>query len=195
MGALFLLTVSGVLLRVETTSSPIYASDEYAYLKHGLDLGKPSVGGPERDPGLVGLSNSIYLWIVRLAGRLTGDPTPTIRVVNFVCYFIGLPLLGGWLLLRCSDRSAVFRFIGLLAVLPSSVFVLSPMPEILFATLYTVIAGLMVMLISPAPSSAALLSGVFLDILECGIRAEYTEVLITRKFPRKNSRELTPPSL
>jgi type IV secretory pathway TrbD component len=165
IGALFLLIVSGVLLRVETTPSPIYASDEYAYLKHGLDLGKPPVGGPERDPGLVGLSNSIYLWIVRLAGRLTGDPTPTIRVVNFVCYFIGLPLLGGWLLLRRSDRSAVFRFIGLLAVLPSSVFVLSPMPEILFATLYTVIAVLMVMLISPAPSSAALLSGVAIGIL------------------------------
>jgi SAM-dependent methyltransferase len=35
---------------------------------------------------------------------------------------------------------------------------------------------------------------VFLDILESGIRAEYIEVLITRKFPRKNSRELTPPS-
>ena len=35
---------------------------------------------------------------------------------------------------------------------------------------------------------------VFLDILECGIRAEYIEVLITRKFPRKNSRELTPSS-
>ena len=31
---------------------------------------------------------------------------------------------------------------------------------------------------------------VFLDILECGIRAEYIEVLIARKFPRKNSREL-----
>jgi hypothetical protein len=28
---------------------------------------------------------------------------------------------------------------------------------------------------------------VFLDILEYGIRAEYIEVLITRKFPRKNS--------
>jgi hypothetical protein len=35
---------------------------------------------------------------------------------------------------------------------------------------------------------------VFLDILECGIRTEYIEVLITRKFPRKNSRELKPPS-
>ena len=31
---------------------------------------------------------------------------------------------------------------------------------------------------------------VFLDILECGIRAEYIEVLIARKFPRKDSREL-----
>jgi SAM-dependent methyltransferase len=35
---------------------------------------------------------------------------------------------------------------------------------------------------------------VFLDILECGIRAEYIEVLIARKFPKKNSPELKPPS-
>jgi hypothetical protein len=35
---------------------------------------------------------------------------------------------------------------------------------------------------------------VFLDILECGIWAEYIEVLIARKFPRKNSRELRSPS-
>ena len=30
---------------------------------------------------------------------------------------------------------------------------------------------------------------VFLDILDCGIRAEYIEVLISRKFPGKNSQE------
>jgi hypothetical protein len=36
---------------------------------------------------------------------------------------------------------------------------------------------------------------VFLDVLECGIRAEYIEAPIARKFPRKNSRELTPPPL
>ena len=34
---------------------------------------------------------------------------------------------------------------------------------------------------------------VFLDVLECGIRAEYIEAPIARKFPRKNSRELKPP--
>ncbi|PYK20979.1 MAG: class I SAM-dependent methyltransferase [Verrucomicrobia bacterium] len=33
----------------------------------------------------------------------------------------------------------------------------------------------------------------FLDVLECGIRAEYIEAPIARKFPRKNSRELKPP--
>lgn len=32
---------------------------------------------------------------------------------------------------------------------------------------------------------------VFLDILDCGIRAEYIEVLITRKPPTTNSREST----
>ncbi len=51
LGAIFLLIASGVLLRVETTSAPIYASDEYAYLKPGLVLGKPSVERPARDPG------------------------------------------------------------------------------------------------------------------------------------------------
>ena len=165
LGALFLLIACGVLLRVETTPAPIYASDEYAYLKHGLDLGKPLVAGPARDPGLQGLSNFVYSWIVRLAGRLTGDPTPAIRVLNFVCYFIGLPFLGGWLLLKRSGRSAVFLFIGLLAVLPSSVFVLSPMPEILFATIYTAIAILTVLLLARAPTCAGLIAGAGLAIL------------------------------
>ena len=165
LGTLFLLIASVTLLRVETTPAPIYAGDEYAYLKHGLDLGKPSVAGPARDPGLQGLSNSVYFWIVRLAGRLTGDPTPSMRVVNFVCYFIGLPLLGGWLLLKRSGRTAVFLFIGLLAVLPSSVFVLSPMPEILFATIYTAIAVLTVLLLARAPTCAGLIAGAGLAML------------------------------
>jgi hypothetical protein len=165
LGTLFLLIASVTLLRVETTPAPIYAGDEYAYLKHGLDLGKPSVAGPARDPGLQGLSNSVYFWIVRLAGRLTGDPTPSMRVVNFVCYFIGLPLLGGWLLLKRSGRTAVFLFIGLLAVLPSSVFVLSPMPEILFATIYTAIAVLTVLLLARAPTCTGLIAGAGLAML------------------------------
>jgi hypothetical protein len=165
LGGLFLLIASVTLLRVETTPAPIYASDEYAYLKHGLNLGKPLVVGPPRDPGLQEISNSVYSWIVRLAGRLTGDPTPVIRVVNFVCYFVVLPLLGGWLLLRHSGRSAVFLFIGLLAVLPSGVFVLSPMPEILFATVYTVIAVLVILLLGPAPTCAGLVGGMGLAML------------------------------
>jgi hypothetical protein len=33
---------------------------------------------------------------------------------------------------------------------------------------------------------------VFLDILECGIRAEYIEVLITRKFPGEKPPSKTP---
>jgi SAM-dependent methyltransferase len=36
---------------------------------------------------------------------------------------------------------------------------------------------------------------VFLDILEYGVRGEYNEVLITRKFPRKASRQLPPSPL
>jgi hypothetical protein len=165
IAVIFLLISVVFLLRVATTPAPIYASDEYAYLKHGLDLGKPSLAGHARDPGLQGLSNSVYSWIVRLAGGLTGDPTPAIRVINFVCYFIGLPVLGGWLFLKRSGRDAVFWFIGLLALLPSSVFVLSPMPEILFATIYTAIAVLTVLLLARSPICAGLIAGVGLAML------------------------------
>ena len=134
--------------------------------EYGLDLGKPSVKQAARDPGLQQLSRTMsisgfYNW----RDSSTGDPTPAIRVLNFVCYFIGLPLLGGWLLLRHSGSSAVFLFIGLLAVLPSSVFVLSPMPEILFATIYTAIAVFTVLLLSRAPTCAGLIVGVGLAML------------------------------
>ena len=162
----FFLVSFVVLLRVGTTPAPIYASDEYAYLKHGLDLGKsPAIAQPARDPGLQELSNHVYSWVVQLASRISGDPTTVIRLLNFVCYFVVLPLLGGSLLRRHSGRSAHLWFLGLLALLPSSAFVLSPMPEILFATTYTGIAVLTVLLLWPAPSVAGLLAGATLGIL------------------------------
>jgi len=162
----FFLLAFAVLLRVGTTPAPIYASDEYAYLKHGLDLGKLSATVPsERDPKLQGLSNHVYSWVVQVAARISGDPTPVIRLLNFACYFVALPLLGGLLLRRHSGPHAHLWFLGLLVLLPASVFVLSPMPEILFATLYTAIAVMTVLLIRPAPSLAGFLAGGGLGIL------------------------------
>jgi branched-subunit amino acid transport protein len=163
---LFFVVSFGVLLRVGTTPAPIYASDEYAYLKCGLDLGKTSaIAQSARDPGLQGLSNHVYFWVVQLASRVSGDPTTVIRLLNFVCYFVLLPLLGGSLLRRHSGLGAHVWFVGLLALLPASVFVLSPMPEVLFATVYTGIAVMTVRLIRPAPSVAGLLAGVTLGFL------------------------------
>lgn len=163
---LFFVVSFGVLLRVGTTPAPIYASDEYAYLKRGLDLGKTSaITQSARDPGLQGLSNHVYFYVVQLASRVCGDPTTVIRLLNFVCYFVLLPLLGLSLLRRHSGPSAHVWFLGLLALLPASVFVLSPMPEVVFATAYTGIAVLVVLLVWPAPSVASLLAGVSLGVL------------------------------
>jgi hypothetical protein len=166
IGMIFLLIAFVVLLRVATTPAPIYASDEYAYLKHGRDLGRVTkTQQTQRDPGLQGLSNHAYSWVLRLAGRISGDPTPSIRIANFLCYFIGLPFLGGWILRRHSGKKAYLWFLGLLALLPASVFILSPMPEILFATGYTVIAVVTVMMIPAAPLASSLLAGAALGIL------------------------------
>jgi hypothetical protein len=163
---LFFLVSFGVLLRVGTTPAPIYASDEYAYLKHGLDLGKSSaLAQAARDPGLQGLSNHVYFWVVQSASQISGDPTTVLRLFNFVCYFVVLPLLGVSLLRRHSGPGAHLWFLGLLALLPASVFILSPMPEIVFATAYTGIAVLTVVLIWRAPSVASLLAGASLGVL------------------------------
>jgi hypothetical protein len=162
----FFLIAFAVLLRVGATPAPIYASDEYAYLKHGLDLGKsPDKVQSARDPHLQGVSNYVYFWIVQLAARISSDPTTALRILNFACYFVVLPLLGGSLLRRHSGPGAHLWFLGLLALLPASVYVLSPMPEILFATVYTAIAVLTVLLIRSAPSVAGLLAGAGLGIL------------------------------
>jgi hypothetical protein len=163
----FFLVAFAVLLRVGTTPAPIYASDEYAYLKHGLDLGNPPATAPQaaRDPKLQGVSNYVYFWVTQLAARISGDPTPALRLLNFVCYFVALPLIGGLLLRRHSGPSAHLWFLGLLALLPASVYVLSPEPEILFATLYTGTAVMTVLLIRPAPCVAGLLAGISLGCL------------------------------
>jgi hypothetical protein len=162
----FFVLAFGALIRVGTTPAPIYASDEYAYLKRGLDLGKSSaIAQSARDPGLQGLSNHVYFWVVQLASRVSGDPTTVIRLLNFVCYFVLLPLLGGALLRRHSGPGTHVWFLGLLVLLPASVFVLSPMPEVVFATAYTGIAVLTVLLVRRAPAVASVLAGASLGIL------------------------------
>ena len=76
IGIVFLLIAFVVLLRVAATPAPIYASDEYAYLKHGRDLGRVTATQQiQRDPGLQDISNQAYFEVVRLAGRISRDLT------------------------------------------------------------------------------------------------------------------------
>ena len=164
--AIFILLALFVVLRLATTPAPIYALDEYAYLKLGRDVGRVAIESQmERDPHLQRLSNHVYFWLVRLAGRISGDPTSAIRVLNFACFFVVIPLMGNWLLRRHSENGANILFLGLLPLLPASVYVLSPMPEIVFATGYTVIAVVTAVMISRAPFLTSLFSGVALGIL------------------------------
>ena len=96
-----------VIFRLATTPTAIYALDEYAYLKLGRDFGEVAVAAQmERDPGLQQLSNHVYFWIVHIAGRLSGNPVPAIRVMNFTCYFVIIPLLAAWLFRRRSEDGA-----------------------------------------------------------------------------------------
>jgi hypothetical protein len=164
--AVFIVSACLTLFRIVTTPAPIYASDEYAYLKHGKDFGRVDAEQEEaRDPGLQQLSNYAYFWIVRCVAKLSDDPTLGLRATNFICYFVCLPLLGELLLSQGSRKGSSIWFVGLLSVLPASVFVLSPMPEIVFATAYTAIAVITVLTISIAPIGSSVFAGVALATL------------------------------
>ena len=164
--AIFILLALYMILRLAATPAPIYASDEYAYLKHGRDFGRVAAASQmERDPQLQLLSNHAYFFLLRVAERISSDPTSVIRVLNFAGFFVLIPLMGTWLLRRHSENGASLLFLGLLPLLPGSVYVLSPMPEIIFATGYTAIAVATALMLSQAPFPTGFLAGVALGIL------------------------------
>lgn len=160
--ALILATIG--LLRSITTPAPIYASDEYGYLKQAQMVGEsPSVAA--RDPYLQAINNRLYFKILDVARALSSDVTAVVRALNLIGYY-GLLGVGGflWLLRRgCKLGAGIFAF--LLCAQAFSVFVLSLMPEITYAVIFTVGGWVLVTQIGARPTLAIVLSALIFVLL------------------------------
>jgi len=152
-------------LRSLTTPAPIYASDEYAYLKKAqLVGGDPAVAA--RDPYLQALNNRLYFKVLDAARNLSVDVTTAVRAINFVGYYCLLGI-GGFLWFRERGRklgAAIFAF--LLCAQAFSAYVVSLMPDVTYAVMFTVGAWVLVAQIGVRPIRAIILSAViFVSLL------------------------------
>jgi hypothetical protein len=124
------------LFRVQTTPAPIYASDEYAYLKRAQLSAQPGEVSA-RDSQLQEINNRLYYKVISLSSALGVDPTAFVRWINFVGLY-GFVIGGGYvLLLRRTSRSAGSLFVLLACSQGFSVYVLSLMPDVLYSVMFT----------------------------------------------------------
>jgi len=77
--------VSGLLVRNSIFNTPIYASDEYAYLASGKFY-ENRAEIYKADPGLQRVSNLLYFRIVQKAFAITKDGTALLKLLNVLVY-------------------------------------------------------------------------------------------------------------
>lgn len=125
---LVLLGATGLLWRNGLIATPIYASDEYAYLAHGKFFSERAAVLDD-DAWLQRIPNVLYFRVIQAAYASTSDGYQTIKALNVVLYsIVGLgfgamasalrPRLGCW-------------FLGLYFLLPWSGYTTSLQPEVL----------------------------------------------------------------
>jgi hypothetical protein len=122
-----LLGVSGLLWRNTILDTPIYASDEYAYLMSGKFYNhRPAVF--QDDPGLQVVPNLLYFRIVNAAFRATHNGWETLRVMNVILYaLVGLGFTT--IAYRMTNRAIAGGFLFLYFLLPWSGYTASIQPE------------------------------------------------------------------
>jgi hypothetical protein len=123
-----LLGVSGLFLRNTILDTPIYASDEYAYLIAGKFYDhRPALF--QDDPGLQMVPNVLYFRLINVAFRATRDGWETLRVMNVVLYaLVGLAFTT--VAYRLTNRATACGFLLLYFLLPWSGYTASIQPEI-----------------------------------------------------------------
>ncbi len=134
--ALVAVAVAAVALaaRAMTLLTPVMAGDAYAYLAHSRWLGQWDVMHAA-DPGIQPVSNPVFFGIGRLACLLAdGDGTLLVRLMNIVL-FVASGLACYALVRRdCRPRDATGLLVLLLG-LPSSMYCMCFMPELLYQAL------------------------------------------------------------
>lgn len=116
-----------MLLRNSIFDTPIYASDEYAYLASGKFY-ENRAEMYKADPGLQRVSNVLYFRIVQMAFALTRDGTALLKLLNVLLYtLIGLGFTGAALFLAGNGAARLFPVFYFL--LPWSGYLVSIQPE------------------------------------------------------------------
>lgn len=127
---LVLLGTAGLLWRNGLIATPIYASDEYAYLASGKYL-SDRAAVLQDDAWLQRIPNVLYFRVVQAAYGSTSDGYQTIKALNVVLYAtVGLAFS---LVASASALGRWFKcwFLGLYFVLPWSGYTTSLQPEVL----------------------------------------------------------------
>src|ERR1044072_1677498 len=121
------LGTSGFLLRNSLFDTPIYASDEYAYLAAGKFYENRDAVSAD-DPGIQRISNLLYFRMVQAAFAITKDGVALLKFLNVVLYALvgpaftsATPSMGG--------SGAACLFLVLYFLLPWSGDLVSIQPE------------------------------------------------------------------
>lgn len=126
--------------RCLVTPAPIYGSDEYAYLASALSQNaEDRIKDLKRDPMLQQINDPVYNVILQRAIVFRKDPAPLVRFLNWILFYGGVGLMGFCFLKYNKNELASYLFIFLLGFLPSGVWVLSTMPDIFVASLFSIL--------------------------------------------------------
>lgn len=128
------------LWRCLVTPAPIYGSDEYAYLASALSRSaEDRIKDLKRDPMLQQVNDPVYDAILRKAILFGKDPALSIRFLNWILFYGCVGLIGFYFLKYTKNELAPYLFVFLLGLLPSGVWVLSTMPDIFVASLFSIL--------------------------------------------------------
>src|SRR6202045_673240 len=119
--------VSGLLVRNSIFNTPIYASDEYAYLASGKFY-ENRAEIYKADPGLQRVSNLLYFRIVQKAFAITKDGTALLKLLNVLLYTLaglGFTVAARYL----SGTGAARLFPAFYFLLPWNGYLVSIQPE------------------------------------------------------------------
>ncbi|MBX9742867.1 MAG: hypothetical protein K2W99_04960 [Chthoniobacterales bacterium] len=135
---LFIFLIGFSLLRCIITPSPIYGGDEYAYLAsaHCTDS-QNRLAEYQKDPGLQRVNDPIYDAILKIAMRLSEDPTLVMRLFNLLIFYGLVSITGFYFLKQQKLELALYLYLFLLGLLPSGIWVLSIMPDVVVSGIFS----------------------------------------------------------
>ncbi|MFT6435729.1 MAG: hypothetical protein ACJAVI_003784 [Candidatus Azotimanducaceae bacterium] len=144
-------------------NSPIFASDEYAYLIRGIYMDNLARLG-ELDPYIQKNTNFLYFKVIEILENLTGEKFVLVfRILHSVQYVLAGMIIHSIFLPLAGSRNS---FLGLLTylLLPSSIYILAIMPEVELLFLSACLGYVLIRKFPEAPVLASIAAGVLLAV-------------------------------